>query len=32
MEEQGQLLDKAIGVNQRQNICQHPSFVEAGEV
>jgi hypothetical protein len=30
-EEQGQLLDRAIGVNQRQNTCQQPSFFVVGE-
>jgi hypothetical protein len=25
MEEQGKLLDRAVGVNQRQNICPHSS-------
>jgi hypothetical protein len=31
-EEQGQLPDRAVGVNQGQNICQHSSFFAAGEV
>jgi hypothetical protein len=31
-EEQGQLLDRAIGVNQRQGNCQHSSFIAVGEV
>jgi hypothetical protein len=28
----GQLLDKAIGVNQEKNICQHSSFFATGNV
>jgi hypothetical protein len=24
--------DKAVGVNQKQNICQHPSSFAAGKV